>query len=112
VTAELARSKDELATGLMNREKLEADAGMLFVFPKSAVWPFWMKDTRIPLDMIFMDENGRVLGVVERATPMSLEHRTVEAPSRYVLEVNGGWAQAHGIAAGAQASFATLKPGS
>ncbi len=100
VAIEVARTPLEVERGLMFREKLGADAGMLFVFPDTAEHTFWMKNTLIPLDMIFADEDGTVVGVVHGAEPLTTSPRSVGAPSRYVLEVNGGWAAAHGVARG------------
>jgi uncharacterized membrane protein (UPF0127 family) len=84
----------------MFREKLGTDEGMLFVFQESTDHSFWMKNTLLPLDMIFIDERREVAGVVERATPLSTEPRSVGRPSRFVLEVNGGFAAAHGVRVG------------
>jgi hypothetical protein len=72
---------------------------MLFVFGEEGEHAFWMKDTLIPLDMIFVDSAGRVTGVVERAQPLSLQLRS-GGPSRWVLEVPGGWAARRGVKAG------------
>lgn len=105
VRVELARTFAERARGLMDRRELGADAGMLFLFDESSDHAFWMKDTLIPLDMIFVGEDGRIVGIVARATPGDLTPRSVGAPSRYVLEVNGGWAAAHGVAPGDQVRF-------
>jgi uncharacterized membrane protein (UPF0127 family) len=105
VAVEVARTEAELTRGLMHRERLAPDAGMLFVFDASEVHSFWMKDTLIPLDMMFIDEGGRIVGVVERAEPRTLSLRSVDAPSRYVLEVNGGWSAAHGVRAGDHVRF-------
>lgn len=105
VRVELARTDAERARGLMRRGELADDAGMLFLFDESADHVFWMKDTLIPLDMIFIGEDGRVVGVVERAQPGSLSGRSVGAPSRYVLEVKGGWASARGVRAGDRVRF-------
>ena len=99
VDVEVMRTPAELAKGLMFRERLEPDAGMLFVFPASEHHAFWMKNTLIPLDMIFVGEDLRVVGVVANAEPLTTIPRSVGKPSRYVLEVNGGWAAAHGVAA-------------
>jgi uncharacterized membrane protein (UPF0127 family) len=104
VAVELARTDVERARGLMARSTLGADAGMLFVFDETGDHAFWMKNTLIPLDMIFIGDDGRVVGVVARATPGSLEPRS-GGPSRYVLEVNGGWAEAHGVAPGDPVRF-------
>lgn len=91
VAVEVARTDPQRALGLMNRPSLPDDAGMLFVFGDTDEHTFWMKNTLIPLDMIFIGEDGRVVGVVERAEPLTTSPRTVGKPSRYVLEVNGGW---------------------
>jgi uncharacterized membrane protein (UPF0127 family) len=104
VSVEVARTNPERERGLMLRSSLAPDAGMLFVFDEQSDHAFWMKNTLIPLDMIFIGEDGRVTGVVARATPGSLEPRSA-GPSRFVLEVNGGWADSHGVAAGDQVRF-------
>jgi uncharacterized membrane protein (UPF0127 family) len=104
VSVEIARSDAERAKGLMHRKTLAPDAGMLFVFEETADHPFWMKNTFIPLDLLFIDEDGRVVGIDARATPGDLSPRSA-APSRYVLEVNGGWAEAHGVAVGDRVRF-------
>ncbi len=100
VDVEVARTPAELQRGLMFRRELAAGAGMLFVFPESDDHSFWMKNTLIPLDMIFISEDGRIAGIVERAEPLTETPRTVGRPSRYVLEVNGGWAAANGVKPG------------
>ncbi len=105
VTVEVARTDPQRREGLMHRTALAEDAGMLFVFDETAEHPFWMKDTLLPLDMIFIDEGGRIAGVVERAEPQTTVERTIGAPSRYVLEVNGGWARARGVKAGDRVRF-------
>jgi uncharacterized membrane protein (UPF0127 family) len=105
VQVELARTPAERSRGLMERRELGADAGMLFLFDESSQHAFWMKNTLIPLDMIFIGEDGRIVGVVARAIPGDLSPRSVGAPSRYVLEVNGGWAAAHGVASGDRVRF-------
>ena len=79
---------------------------LIFVFPRSDVLWFYMKNTRIPLDMIFIDDRRMVTGVVHRARPF--DERTVGVgpiPNRYVLEVQAGFARRHGIAEGTQVSF-------
>jgi uncharacterized membrane protein (UPF0127 family) len=100
VEVELARTPAQREKGLMFRKKLNPYQGMLFLFDTEEVQSFWMKNTYIPLDMIFIDETMKVVGVVENAAPLTLTSRRVEAPSRYVLEVRGGFAAAHGIGPG------------
>ncbi len=105
VAVEVARTGEELERGLMYRRQLAPDAGMLFVFGESDVQSFWMKNTLIPLDMLFISEDARVAGIVERAEPLTTTGRSVPAPSRYVLEVNGGWCAAHGVKKGDAVRF-------
>jgi hypothetical protein len=105
VTVELARTDAERARGLMHRRELAEDAGMLFLFRERADHSFWMKETLIPLDMIFIDDDGRIVGIIERAEPRTLSPRSVGSPSRYVLEVNGGWARSRGVAQGDRVRF-------
>lgn len=105
VRVEVARTPSELARGLMFRDKLGRDEGMLFVFPDTSDHGFWMKNTPLPLDMIFADEDGVVVGVVEHAEPFTTATRGVGVPSRYVLEVNAGWSAAHGVAHGDRMRF-------
>ena len=109
VRVELARTDAERARGLMWRERLEPDAGMLFLFDETELHGFWMKNTLIPLDLIFIGEDGRIVGIVESAAPQTETLRDVGAPSRYVLEVNGGWSAARGVRAGDRVKFDPLK---
>ena len=104
-STEFAVSDAEREHGLMDRTHMDADHGMLFIFPGDEPRSFWMKNTLIPLDLIFVAEDGRVTGVVARATPGDLTPRSAGGPSRYVLEVNGGWAEARGVAAGDRVRF-------
>ena len=102
---ELAVNDAERQKGLMYREHLDDDAGMLFLFEHQHALSFWMKNTHIPLDMLFIDEAGSIAGVVEEAEPLTLSARKVDAPSRYVLEVNGGTCRRRGISAGQHVHF-------
>ena len=105
VSVEVVQSRAAIERGLMYREHLGADDGMLFLMGEDEDHSFWMENTLIPLDMIFIARDMKVVGVVEKATPRTTKLRSVGAPSRYVLEVNGGWAAAHGIDAGATVRF-------
>jgi uncharacterized membrane protein (UPF0127 family) len=109
VAVELARSDAERARGLMDRTSLPAEGGMLFLFPESDDHTFWMKNTFIPLDMVFVGEDGRIVGIVESATPHSTQLRSVGKPSRYVLEVNGGWTRAKGVRPGDLVRFENVE---
>jgi uncharacterized membrane protein (UPF0127 family) len=105
VTVELARTDEERARGLMNRRDLAPEAGMLFIFSENEPRAFWMKNTLLPLDMLFIDDGGRVVGLIERAEPLTTSPRDPGVPSRYVLEVNGGWASRHGVRPGDRVRF-------
>jgi uncharacterized membrane protein (UPF0127 family) len=111
VTVELARTPREQEQGMMHRRELAEDAGMLFVFPASERRAFWMRNTLIPLDMIFIDDGGRVAGIVENAEPLTLTPRDPGVPARYVLEVRGGWAARHGVRPGARVRFENVPLG-
>ena len=87
---EIADSSEEHATGLMNRTALAANSGMLFIFSDYSAHNFWMDNTLIPLDMIFIDGDGKILNIHENATPLSREIIRSAGPCKYVLEVNGG----------------------
>jgi hypothetical protein len=110
VSVAVARTPRQIQRGLMYREHLPPDAGMLFLFRRSKVQSFWMKNTLIPLDMIFVSSDLEVVGVVENAEPKTLTSRSVDRPSLYVVEVNGGWARAHGVAPGTRISFENVRP--
>ena len=110
VSVEVARTPRQIQRGLMYRRHLPPDAGMLFLFRQPEVQSFWMKNTLIPLDMIFVSSEMIVVGVVENAEPQTLTSRTVGVPSQYVVEVNGGWASAHGVAAGTPVRFENVRP--
>jgi uncharacterized membrane protein (UPF0127 family) len=102
---EIAAADGERQKGLMFRERLGDDEGMLFLFPTERYNSFWMHNTLIPLDMIFIDADWNVVGVVENATPLTDDPRRVDRMSRYVLEVNAGFSARYGLGAGATVKF-------
>lgn len=97
---ETALDDEERRRGLMWRPRMSDQWGMLFVYPTDRPLSFWMKNTLIPLDMIFINSEGKVTGVVENAEPRTLTSRADGGPARYVLELNAGLANRFGIAAG------------
>ena len=100
---ELAVSPEERSKGLMLREKLDQDKGMLFVFEKEEECPFWMKDTLIPLDIIWINENNEVVFITSNAQPCKDLFCPVIKPdkkAKYVLEINGGIAENIGLTEG------------
>ncbi|TXD38533.1 DUF192 domain-containing protein [Lujinxingia vulgaris] len=102
---ELALTAAEQSRGLMYRPHMRDDWGMLFVYPAERSLSFWMKNTLIPLDMIFIDDAGEVVGVVEMAEPQTLSPRRVDRPARYVFEINGGLSAELGIGEGTRVRF-------
>lgn len=97
---ELATTAEQLTQGLMYRRKLAADDGMLFDFAMERPVSMWMRNTLIPLDMLFIATDGRVVGIKERAVPQSSEIITAPGLVRGVLEINGGTAHRLGLAVG------------
>lgn len=97
---ELAVTPEQRAQGLMFRERMPAEAGMLFLYPAPQMISMWMKNTLIPLDMLFIAEDGRIVHIAERAIPGSTATISSEEPARGVLELNGGTAARLKIAPG------------
>lgn len=102
---EIADTPAKREMGLMYRRELPDDRGMLFIFPGESVLTFWMKNTPIPLDMIFIGGDLKIVGIVREAVPFTLSARAVDAPSRYVLEIKGGLAQKRGVEVGDRLRF-------
>ncbi len=96
-SVELATSAGERAQGLMFRKDLGADRGMLFIFPETTTGSFWMHNTLIPLDIIFIGGDKKIINIVARAEPQTDTPREPEAPYLYVLEIEGGRAEQLGI---------------
>lgn len=99
-TVEIADDPDERALGLMNRDRLADDHGMLFVYERPQTVAFWMKNTRIPLDMIFARADGTVATVHEMAVPFDETAIPGGSDIQFVLEIGGGLARALGIGPG------------
>jgi uncharacterized protein len=100
VDVELARTYEQNERGLMYRKVMGEDEGMFFFLEERKVQTFWMHDTCLPLDMLFIDDDGVIVGVVESAPVLDDGVRSVSCPSRFVLEVNAGWARRHNVKPG------------
>jgi len=100
VEVELVTQEHEIQRGLMYRRTMAEDHGMLFRLGERRDHTFWMHNTCMPLDMLFVDDDGMVVGIVEGATPLTDTTRSVGCPSTWVLEVNAGWTRRHGVRAG------------
>ena len=99
-TVELALTPGEQAYGLMFVEEMPMDHGMLFVFPEPRPASFWMRNTLIPLDMLFIEADGTILNIEAQAEPQTETPRRSAGPVRGVLEINGGLAALLGIRPG------------
>jgi len=114
VTVELALTKADQARGLMFRTKLAQNAGMLFVFPNNRRRSFWMKNTPLPLDIIYIRQSesdggrgdGTIVHIAKNTSPYSETALPSLHPARYVLEVNGGFCDRHGIGDGNRVELA------
>jgi uncharacterized protein len=100
VRAEVAATEAEREQGLMFRTSMAELDGMIFVFDAPGMHAFWMKNTLIPLDMLFVDQQGRIINIHERAVPGSLDPIAAAGPARAVIELNGGTAGHLGIKPG------------
>jgi uncharacterized membrane protein (UPF0127 family) len=105
IRVELARTEPQRERGLMFRNHLDPGDGMLFLFPRPAGLTFWMKNTFIPLDMLFIDHDRHVVGIVEEAVPETETPRGVPHDSQFVLEIVGGLARRLGVAVGSTVEF-------
>lgn len=98
---EYAVTPDARNRGFGGRTEIPKDHGMLFVFPKEGIHGFWMKDTRVPLDIFWLDDKGHVVSIAQNvATSSYPDVLYPAAPARYVLETAAGFARAHSIATG------------
>ena len=99
IKVEVARTEKEQERGLMFRERMGKDEGMLFVYEREEMLSFWMKNTRLPLSIAFIDKGGRIVDIQDME-PFSLETHTSAYPARYALEMNRGWFAREGIKVG------------
>lgn len=102
-TVDLAETTDEQAMGLMFREEMADDHGMLFIFPVEAMRSFWMKNTRIPLDIFYFDADLALVSVAENARPCKTRRCPTypsKRPAKYVLELNAGKSAELGVQPG------------
>ncbi len=106
---DIADTPAERARGLMYREKLEADQGMLFIFPRQRNHSFWMKNTKVGLDIVFADENWEIVGIIENTTPESTKPLTIDKPSKYILEIGAGSVKRKGITEGDKLKIQSAK---
>jgi uncharacterized membrane protein (UPF0127 family) len=109
--AEIADTPEERSIGLMFRDSMPQDHGMLFDFGAPRSVAMWMKNTKISLDMIFADRKGRVIGVAENTVPFSTETISVDQPVAAVFEVNAGTVRRLGLKPGGRLVHPIFKDG-
>jgi uncharacterized membrane protein (UPF0127 family) len=97
IVVEFASDEAQRRRGLMYREELTAGTGMLFIYQGEGMRAFWMKNTLIPLDMVFFDNAGRLVSLHRDVPPLTMALRRSTAPAQYVLELNAGEAERLGI---------------
>lgn len=106
VYIEIARTPEEQARGLCCRDSLPDHHGMLFIYDQPGDYGFWMKDTRIPLDMYWIDSKKTIVHIEHSVQPDSYPHSfRSPTPAQYILETNAGYAKKHGITVGDTVSF-------
>lgn len=102
---EIAETDYETSTGLMDRDSMTENQGMLFIFQEVAVHSFYMKNTQFPLDIIYIDENLSIASLKKNAKPLDESSLSSEVPIQYVLEINAGLADKHNIEVGDKIAF-------
>lgn len=105
VEVELARDDAARERGLMYRTSMPEDHGMLFSWDSESPRTFWMRNTCIPLDMLYVDRDGFIAGILEQVPTLNDAPRGIHCPVAHVLELNAGWARAHGVAPGMRLSI-------
>ena len=105
VEVEIADTPATEARGLMYRTELDAMSGMIFVWQDERPRTFWMRNTCLPLDMLFLAKDGTIVGILEQVPTLNDRARSVGCPSAYVLEVNAGWTRKHGVTPGMKAEI-------
>jgi len=108
---EVAETPAKRELGLQYRRELPDNRGMLFLFPLEEENAFWMKNTPISLDMVFIDADHRIVGIIEETVPFSTESRSVSVPSQFVLEIKGGLSRRHGFKVGDRVRFEGMATG-
>jgi uncharacterized membrane protein (UPF0127 family) len=109
ITVEIADSEEEITNGLMWRYSMPDTNGMLFIFDQERPLSFWMKNTSIPLDMVFVNGAREIVSIQDNATPLSTLPIFSRIPARYVVEVNAWFCVDHGIKTGDRITFFTVK---
>jgi uncharacterized membrane protein (UPF0127 family) len=108
IQIEIADNDFEQQTGLMYRKQMDNNKGMLFIFDKSEIKSFYMKNTYISLDIIYIDAENTIINIVKKAEPLNETSLYSDAPAKYVLEINAGLSEKWGVKKGDKISFSEL----
>ena len=109
IDIEIANTAKEIEQGLMYRQKMDEDKGMLFIFPEMQPRGFWMKNTLIPLDIIYVDSDKIIVSIQKNTTPLSKQNLPSEGDAQYVIEVNAGFSDTYGLKAGDKVEFQIME---
>jgi uncharacterized membrane protein (UPF0127 family) len=110
IEIEIRDTQQERETGMMGRPTLGEQRGMLFVFEEDQFLSFWMLNTMIPLDMLFIDSDGKIVTIHRNTVPYSQQSYGSTTPGRYVLEVNAGFCERYGIVEGDSVAWSIEEP--
>ena len=108
VLVEIASTREQIQRGLMYRRELGENRGMLFLMREERIHSFWMRNTYIPLDLIFIGKDKTVAGIVANTVPLTDRSNSIDKVSYYVLEVNAGWSAAHHVGPGTPVRFQNI----
>ena len=109
IDIEIADDMVERAVGLMYRDEMKENQGMFFIFPRQEYQSFWMKNTVLPLDILFVNKKNEIVTIHKNTTPFSEESYPSTAPAVYVIEVNAGYTDTHGIEQGDKISWRVMR---
>lgn len=105
IDIEIANTAKEIEQGLMYRQKMDQNKGMLFIFPDMQPRGFWMKNTLLPLDIIYVDADKTIVSIQKNTVPLSKQSLPSDGPAQYVIEVNAGFSDTHGLVPGDKVDF-------
>lgn len=109
ISIEVAATEEERAQGLMHRSQMADSVGMLFIFEQAEPRSFWMKNTKFPLDIIYVNDNKEIVMIYKGVAPYSTQSVPSYQDAQYVVEVNGGYTTAHNIKEGDHIEFEILQ---
>lgn len=110
VPVEVVATPEKRSLGLMYRKDLPKTHGMLFLFPREQLLSFWMKNTPLALDIVYINSGHTIVGIIANTKPFSEEPLSSALPAQFALEVHAGFCRQHGIAVGSQVALPSTLP--